>query len=98
MCRAGPNALKSPLFRPQVAEDGFHLWLMPKLALGLVFAATAIIAMLAAIVLSNVVLPVFRLQPSLLAGLVMVAGSGLTAGLALLEWGSLKALQAPGTP
>ena len=86
------------MFRPQVAEDGFHLWLMPKLALALVFAATAIIAMLAAIVLGNVVLSVFKLQPILLAGLVIVAGSGLAAGLALLEWDSSKALQAPGTP
>ena len=58
---------------------------MPKIALVLVFAATAIIAVLAAAVLGNIVPPASRPRPGLLAGLVAVAGIGLTAGLALLE-------------
>jgi peptidoglycan/LPS O-acetylase OafA/YrhL len=89
------HALKTPSRRPQVAEDGFHPWSMPKIALVLVFAATAIIVVLAATVLGNVVLPAFKLRPDLLAGLMVVAGIGLTAGLALLEWSPSKALQAP---
>ena len=58
---------------------------MPKIALALIFAATATIVALAATVLGDVVLPTFRLRPDLLAGLVAAAGIGLTAGLALLE-------------
>ena len=92
MCRA--PALKTPSRRPQVAEDGFHPWSMPKIALALVFAATAIIVVLAATVLGNVVLPAFKLRPDLLIGLIVVAGSGLTAGLAMLERSPSKSLQA----
>ena len=58
---------------------------MPKIALVLVFAATAVIAVLAATVIGNVVLATFRLRLDVLAGLVVAAGIGLTAGLALLE-------------
>ena len=58
---------------------------MPKIALALVFAATAIIVALAATVLGNIVLPTSGLRPDLLAGLMAAAGTGLTAGLALLE-------------
>ncbi len=60
---------------------------MPKTALALIVAATATILALAATVLGdiNIVLPSFRLRPHLLAGPVVAAGIGLTAGLALLE-------------
>ena len=58
---------------------------MPRIALALVFAATAIIVALAATVLGDVVLPAFGPRPDLLAGPVAAAGVGLTAGLALLE-------------
>jgi hypothetical protein len=58
---------------------------MPKIALALVFAATAAIVALAATVLGDVVLPTFRVRPELLAGPVAAAGIGLTAGLVLLE-------------
>jgi hypothetical protein len=58
---------------------------MPRIALALVFAATAAIVALAAAVLGDVVLPAFRLRPELLAGPVAAAGIGLTAGLVLLE-------------
>ncbi len=58
---------------------------MPRIALALVFAATAAIVALAAAVLGDVVLPTFRMRPDLLAGPVAAAGIGLTAGLALLE-------------
>ncbi len=67
---------------------------MPKIALALVFAATAIIVVLAATVLRNVALPAFKLRPDLLVGLVVAAGSTLTVGLALLEWSPPKSLQA----
>ena len=66
---------------------------MPKTALVLVCAATAIIVVLTATVLGNIVPPAFRLRPDLLAGLVVVAGIGLTAGLALLEQGPRRSLQ-----
>ena len=66
---------------------------MPKIALVLVFAATAIIAVLAAAVLGNIVPPAFRPRPDLLAGLVVVAGIGLTAALALLEQGPQRSPQ-----
>jgi hypothetical protein len=88
-------APKIPLFRLHVAGDGLHPWFMPKFALILIFAATAIIVVLAATVLGNIVLPAFKLRPDLLTGLIVVAGSGLTAGLALLERSPLKSLQAP---
>ena len=55
---------------------------MPKIALALIFAATATVA---AAVLGDILLPTFRLRPHLLAGPVVAAGIGLTAGLALLE-------------
>ena len=58
---------------------------MPKIALALIFAATAAIIALAATVLGDVVPPTFRVRPELLAGPVAAAGIGLTAGLALLE-------------
>ncbi len=58
---------------------------MPKIALALIFAATATIVALAATVVGDVVLPTFRVRPELLAGPVAAAGIGLTAGLALLE-------------
>ena len=58
---------------------------MPRIALALIFAATAAIVALAATVLGDVVLPTFRVRPDLLAGPVAAAGVGLTAGLALLE-------------
>ncbi len=58
---------------------------MPKIALALIFAATATVVALAAAVLGDVVLPTFRMRPDLLAGPVAAAGIGLTAGLALLE-------------
>ncbi len=86
-------ALKSPSLRPQTAEDGFHLRPMPKIALVLVCAATAIIVVLAATVLGNIVPPAFRPRPELLAGLVVAAGIGLTAGLALLEQGPRRSLR-----
>ena len=66
---------------------------MPKIALVLVCAATAIIVVLAATVLGNIVPPAFRQGPDLLAGLVAAAGIGLTAGLALLEQGPRRSLQ-----
>ena len=66
---------------------------MPKIALVLVCAATAIIVVLAATVLGNIVPPAFRPRPELLAGLVVAAGIGLTAGLALLEQGPRRSLQ-----
>ena len=86
-------ALKSPSLRPQTAEDGFHLRTMPKIALVLVCAATAIIVVLAATLLGNIVPPAFRLRPDLLASLVVAAGVGLTAGLALLEQDPRRSLQ-----
>jgi hypothetical protein len=58
---------------------------MPKIALALIFAATATVVALAAAVLGDILLPTFRLRPYLLAGPVVAAGIGLTAGLALLE-------------
>jgi hypothetical protein len=58
---------------------------MPKIALALIFAATATVVALAAAVLGDILLPTFRLRPHLLAGPVVAAGIGLTAGLALLE-------------
>ena len=66
---------------------------MPKTALVLVFAATAIIVVLAATVLGNIVPLAFGRRPELLAGLVVAAGIGLTAGLALLEQGPRRSLQ-----
>ena len=66
---------------------------MPKTALVLVFAATAIIVVLAATVLGNIAPPAFRLRLDLLAGLMVAAGIGLTAGLALLEQGPRRSLQ-----
>ena len=66
---------------------------MPKIALVLVCAATAIIVVLAATLLGNIVPPAFRPRPDLLAGLVVVAGIGLTAGLALLEQGPQRSAQ-----
>jgi hypothetical protein len=76
-----------------VAEESLHPWLMPKIALVLVFTATAIIVVLAAAVLGNLVLPAFKLGPDLLVGLIVAASSGLIAGLALLEQGPQRSLQ-----
>jgi hypothetical protein len=86
-------ALESPPPRPQRAEGGPHPRPMPRIALALIFAATAAIVALAATVLGDVVLPTFRLRPDLLAGLVAAAGIGLTAGLALLERDPRRSLQ-----
>jgi hypothetical protein len=66
---------------------------MPKIALVLVCAATAIIVVLAATVLGNIVPPAFRPRPEPLASLMVAAGIGLTAGLALLEQGPRRSLQ-----
>ena len=52
-----------------------------------------IIVVLAATLLGNIVPPAFRLRPDLLASLVVAAGVGLTAGLALLEQGPRRSLQ-----
>jgi hypothetical protein len=58
---------------------------MPKLAVAFVFAATAIIIVIAALVLGNAGQPAFALRPNLLVGFVVAAGGGLVVGLALIE-------------
>jgi len=66
---------------------------MRKIALVLVFAATAIIVVIAATILGNIGLPLIKLRPDLLVGLIVAAGGGLVAGLALLEQGPQRSLQ-----
>jgi hypothetical protein len=58
---------------------------MPRIAIALVLAATAIIVAIAAAVLGNIGLHILALRPDVLVGLVLAAGVGLVTGLVLLE-------------